>query len=91
MVTTQQDRNTVDVSTLRFQWLRELGIFLQRIGPVLKMLFEHSTRPEFTYRHQWRLHDVSMWDNFSNMHFAVANYKAHGWRLLNRTTVLLEQ
>ncbi|MFA7668696.1 MAG: TauD/TfdA family dioxygenase [Burkholderiaceae bacterium] len=57
---------------------------------VLKMLFEHSTRPEFLYRHQWRLHDVAMWDNFSNMHFAVANYKAHGWRLLNRTTVLLE-
>lgn len=58
---------------------------------ILKMLFEHTTRPEFTYRHQWRLNDVAMWDNFSNMHFAVANYKAHGWRLLNRTTVLLDQ
>lgn len=57
---------------------------------ILKMLFEHSTRPEFTYRHQWRLHDVAMWDNFCNTHYAVANYKAHGWRLLNRTTVLLE-
>lgn len=57
---------------------------------ILKMLFEFTTRPEFTYRHQWRLHDLAMWDNFSNMHFAIANYKAHGWRLLNRTTVLLE-
>ena len=56
---------------------------------ILKMLFEHSTRPDFVYRHRWRLNDVVMWDNFSNMHFAVPNYKAHGWRLLNRTTVLL--
>lgn len=57
---------------------------------VLDMLFEHCTQPEFTYRHHWSLNDVAMWDNFSNMHYAVADYKAHGWRLLNRTTVLLE-
>ncbi|MET4579228.1 TauD/TfdA dioxygenase family protein [Ottowia thiooxydans] len=57
---------------------------------ILKMLFDHCTRPDFVYRHRWQLNDVVMWDNFSNMHFAVPNYKAHGWRLLNRTTVLLE-
>jgi len=58
---------------------------------ILRMLFEHTTRPEFVYRHRWRLNDVAMWDNFSNMHYAVPDYKAHGWRLLNRTTVLLEE
>lgn len=59
-------------------------------GAILRMLFEHTTSAEFIYRHQWRLNDVVMWDNFTNMHFAVANYKEHGWRLLNRTTVLLD-
>ena len=57
---------------------------------ILTMLFEHCTKPEFVYRHRWQLHDVAMWDNYSNMHYAVANYKAHGYRLLNRTTVLLD-
>lgn len=61
----------------------------QESDALLRLLFEHSTRPEFVYRHRWSLSDVVMWDNFSNMHYAVANYKDHGWRLLNRTTVLL--
>lgn len=67
---------------------RITGFPEQESNALLKLLFEHSTRPEFVYRHRWSLRDVVMWDNFSNMHYAVANYKDHGWRLLNRTTVL---
>lgn len=55
---------------------------------VLDLLFKHGTSPEFVYRHSWQLHDVLMWDNYCNMHYAVANYKAHGDRFLHRTTVL---
>jgi taurine dioxygenase len=57
---------------------------------MLDLLFAHATRPDSVYRHRWQMHDVVMWDNFSNMHYAVPDYKAHGDRLLNRTTVLLE-
>jgi taurine dioxygenase len=30
---------------------------------LLEFLFEHCSRPDFTYRHQWRPGDVVMWDN----------------------------
>ena len=55
---------------------------------LLNMLYTHSVKPEFIYRHCWQKHDVLMWDNYCNMHYAVANYKAQGFRHLHRTTVL---
>ena len=55
---------------------------------LLNMLFTHTIKPEFIYRHSWQKNDVLMWDNFCNMHYAVANYKAHGFRHLHRTTVV---
>ncbi len=35
---------------------------------LLDELIADATRPEFTYRHQWRLGDVLMWDNRAMMH-----------------------
>jgi taurine dioxygenase len=54
---------------------------------MLSMLFEHAVASERVYRHQWQLHDLVVWDNFSNLHYAVANYKAHGDRYMHRVTV----
>ena len=55
---------------------------------LLGFLFRHSTRPEFIYRHRWRLHDLVMWDNRCTTHYAVADYDATGERYMHRTTVM---
>lgn len=54
---------------------------------VLQFLFAHCTTPDMVYRHNWRLHDIVVWDNRCTMHFAVADYKAMGDRYMHRTTV----
>jgi taurine dioxygenase len=41
---------------------------------LLDSLFEHSTRIEFQYRHQWSKGDLVMWDNRSVLHFAVHDH-----------------
>ena len=50
-------------------------------------LFEHTTRPEFVYRHQWRVGDFLMWDNCSTQHRAVMDYALPQRRLMERTTL----
>ena len=53
---------------------------------LLATLIADATRPEFTYRHQWRPGDVAMWDNRATMH------RGHTWphdqaRSMVRTTI----
>ena len=36
----------------------------------LRDLTEHATQREFVYSHEWRLHDLVMWDNRATMHRA---------------------
>lgn len=55
---------------------------------LLDFLFDHMTRPEFTYRHQWAERDLVMWDNRCTMHCAVADYDGIGERYMHRTTVM---
>lgn len=55
---------------------------------LLAMLFEHSVKPEFTYRHRWRTGDLIVWDNSNSQHLAVADYALPQRRLMHRTTVL---
>jgi len=54
---------------------------------LLQQLIEHSTRPEFIYRHQWRVGDFLMWDNCSVQHQAVPDYKLPLRRHMERTTL----
>ena len=51
------------------------------------VLFEHSTRPEFIYRHRWDVHDMMFWDNRCTMHYALADYDFSVRRHMHRTTV----
>lgn len=53
---------------------------------LLAELFDHSTRPELQYRHQWQPHDMVFWDNRSVTHLA-AGCPAHLRRRLHRTTI----
>jgi alpha-ketoglutarate-dependent 2,4-dichlorophenoxyacetate dioxygenase len=53
---------------------------------LLAELIADATRPEFTYRHEWRPGDVVMWDNRATMH------RGHTWphdqaRSMVRTTI----
>jgi taurine dioxygenase len=54
---------------------------------LLARLFEHSTRPEFVYRHRWRAGDLLMWDNCSAQHRAVMDYALPQRRRMERTTL----
>ena len=53
---------------------------------LLGYLYEHSVRPEFQARHQWRQGDLVMWDNRCVLHRATGGYDGHD-RLLHRTTI----
>lgn len=57
-------------------------------GPLLRELFAHCTRPEFVYRHQWRVGDLLMWDNYATLHNAVGDYALPLRRLMRKATVM---
>ena len=43
-------------------------------------------RPEFSYRHNWRMGDLMMWDNRCLLHRADPNFDAATFpRVLHRT------
>ena len=48
----------------------------------------YCVRPEFLYRHKWRVGDLLMWDNASAMHLAICDYGLPERRLMHRTTVI---
>lgn len=64
-----------------------IGLPKDESDAILKQLYAHSTKPENVYRHRWQLHDLAMWDNRCNLHYAVSDYKAMGVRYMHRTTV----
>lgn len=54
---------------------------------ILKLLFAHTTRPEFTIRWRWQENDVAMWDNRVTQHYAVDDYRPQR-RVMHRATIL---
>jgi alpha-ketoglutarate-dependent taurine dioxygenase len=50
---------------------------------ILTKLRDWATRPEFVYRHQWRIGDLLIWDNTGCMH-RVLPYPAGSGRLMRR-------
>lgn len=54
---------------------------------LLRFLFGHSVKAEFTYRHRWRPFDLVLWDNRCTMHLAPKDYAEGGVRTLCRTTL----
>ncbi|MFN8034807.1 MAG: TauD/TfdA family dioxygenase [Acidimicrobiia bacterium] len=67
--------------TLRFAEMTE-----DESRPLLRYLFDHSVRPEFTCRFQWRVGSVALWDNRCAMHNPINDY--HGFtRTMHRITL----
>ncbi|MDB5982043.1 MAG: tauD [Pseudomonas sp.] len=54
---------------------------------ILKLLFSHATRPEFTIRWRWQENDVAFWDNRATQHYAVDDYRPQR-RVMHRATIL---
>jgi taurine dioxygenase len=54
--------------------------------PLLRYLYQHTARPEFTYRFQWSPGSLAFWDNRCTWHFAVNDYQGER-RLLHRITL----
>lgn len=54
--------------------------------PLLDYLYTHASRPEFTFRFQWRRGSVAFWDNLATWHYAVNDY-AGQLRLMHRITL----
>jgi alpha-ketoglutarate-dependent 2,4-dichlorophenoxyacetate dioxygenase len=55
---------------------------------LLRDLIEHATRPEFVYRHSWRVGDLVIWDNRATMHRGRPFEDARHRRELRRVTTL---
>ena len=53
---------------------------------LLRFLYDHVTRPEFTCRFRWREGDVAFWDNRCTWHYAVNDYPGQR-RLMHRITL----
>jgi taurine dioxygenase len=54
---------------------------------LVRYLQEFSVRPEFVYRHRWRLHDAVLWDNRCAQHCATPFDDAKHHRHMLRTTI----
>jgi taurine dioxygenase len=66
---------------------RIVGMGEPESAALLARLFEHSTRPEFVYRHRWNVGDLLMWDNCSVQHRAVMDYALPQRRRMERATL----
>jgi taurine dioxygenase len=66
-----------------------VGWSMQESRAMLNFLFEHSIRPEFQARHQWRPEDLVMWDNRCLLHYAVHDH-GDDPRVLHRLQVIGE-
>lgn len=54
---------------------------------VLRLLFRHIAKPEFTVRWKWEEGDVAFWDNRLTQHYALVDYLPHR-RIMHRATIL---
>jgi taurine dioxygenase len=57
---------------------------------ILRFLFEHCIRPEWTTRFRWEPHSIAFWDNRCAQHRAIADYLPHvrsGYRVQIEGTV----
>jgi taurine dioxygenase len=62
------------------------GLTDEESAPLLRFLFEHQVKPEFTCRFAWQPHAIAFWDNRCTQHNPVNDY--HGFRrVMHRITL----
>jgi len=58
-------------------------------APILEYLYQHQQRPEYSYRFQWQVGSLAMWDNRTTHHNPLNDY--HGYRrVMSRVMTLGE-
>lgn len=67
--------------TIRFE-----GMSDEESAPLLKYLFEHQTRAEFTCRFRWAPGSIAFWDNRSTQHNPINDYQGFK-RVMHRITL----
>ena len=65
---------------------RIVGLSQREGSAILRYLYEHATRPEFTCRLRWAPGTVAMWDNRCTQHYALDDYEGFE-RLMYRVSV----
>jgi taurine dioxygenase len=55
---------------------------------MLEFLFEHQTKPDYRYAHEWQEGDLMLWEDIGTIHNAVADYSADEPRLIKRCQVM---
>jgi alpha-ketoglutarate-dependent taurine dioxygenase len=65
---------------------RILGMHLAESFVLLQRLMAWATKPEYVYRHEWRMNDLLIWDNTGTMHRAKP-YDMNCGRRLHRFTL----
>jgi taurine dioxygenase len=68
--------------------IRILGLPEDESKSLLAELTDHIAKPQFHYRHNWREHDLVMWDDCSTQHKATFDYALPLRRRMHRTTVI---
>jgi taurine dioxygenase len=63
-----------------------LGLDLAESEALLDELWAHATRPELTFRQQWQVGDVLMWDNRCTLH-RRDTFDPSARRLMHRTQI----
>ena len=63
-----------------------VGLPLARSEALLDELWAHATQPQFTFRQQWRVGDVLLWDNRCTLHRRDA-FDPAARRLMHRTQI----
>jgi taurine dioxygenase len=68
--------------------VRILGLPEDESRSLLAELTAHIAKPQFHYHHNWREHDLVMWDDCSTQHKATFDYALPLRRRMHRTTVI---
>jgi taurine dioxygenase len=53
---------------------RFIGLSQDQSDELLNYLVDHQVRPEFIYKHKWRINDAIVWDNRRFMHAGMGNH-----------------
>lgn len=77
-------RKGLYVNSAHTERFKELTV--EESEPILRFLFQHLTRPEFTCRFVWTRGALVFWDNYASQHNPINDY--HGFkRVMHRVTI----
>lgn len=69
------------------QIMNIVGVPPEEGAEIIAALVAHTESRDGDYRHQWRQHDLVIWDNRCSIHTATGDYPLHEHRSMWRTTI----